>query len=352
MLRPPNPARSVIPDSSERYGDLIASTSEDAETQSVIIESGAADDRQQFAQSVARGLTDVPPWLHCKYLYDELGSSLFDEICDQPEYYQTRTESGILARHSSAIAAETGPVTLIELGSGSSAKTDHLLEAYAAAAGSVLYVPVDVSEAALEAASAAIVSRHPNVTVTGLVGPYEVAFPLFRRFSPVMVLFLGSTIGNFEQQDADAFWDAVSNALAPGDYFLLGVDLIKDEAQLNAAYNDAAGVTAAFTRNLFARINRELGAAIDVDQIEHVASYNPQWQRVEIYARFLSAQDVYLEPLGRTVSVDAGTLVMTEISRKYDPARLPDHLSFFGFATQRVFTDENGWFAELLLKRE
>ena len=310
-----------------------------------------AASREVFAHSVARSLTDSPPWLHCRYLYDGRGSELFEKICEQPEYYLTRTESGILAARAADIFADTGPVTVIELGSGTSVKTDHLLTAYSADQRDVLYVPVDVSVSALEMARDAIVARHPTVTVTGIAGTYEAAFPLFKRFSPAMVVFLGSTIGNFNQQEADVFWHAVADSLDAGDYFLLGVDLIKDEALLNAAYNDAAGVTQAFTKNIFARINRELGASVDLDEIEHVASYNRAWQRVETFIRFNSDQEVYLEPLDKTIAIAAGTMVMTEISRKFTVDQIRENMQLYGFDVRDVFTDEKEWFALLLLQR-
>ena len=296
-------------------------------------------------------MTDTPPWLHSRFLYDDEGSRLFEEICQQPEYYPTRTESGILLASAAQIRDATGPITLIELGSGNSLKTDYLLSAYAAGEASVRYVPIDVSEGILEQAKNAITARHPTVTVTGVADTYEHAFPLFKEFSPAMVLFLGSSIGNFDQREADVFWQGVSEALCPGDYLLLGIDLVKSESLLNAAYNDAAGITAAFTKNLFARINRELGASIDLDAVEHVARYNAEWQRVEIYAHFRSTQRVYLDPLDRTIVVPQDTMVMTEISRKYDLEKTTEFLRCFDFDVKQVFTDEKRWFGLLLLQR-
>jgi L-histidine N-alpha-methyltransferase len=166
-----------------------------------------------------------------------------------------------------------------------------------------------------------------------------------------MVVFLGSSIGNFDQRESDVFWQGVSDALAPCDFVLLGIDLVKDESILHAAYNDAAGVTARFTKNLFARINRELGASIDLGAIEHVARYNAAWCRIEIYARFLKSQDVYLQPLDRTITVPKDTMVMTEISRKYDLDKMKDYLRCFDFAVKEVFTDDKQWFGLLLLQR-
>jgi len=305
-----------------------------------------------FARAAAVGLTDTPRWLPCQYLYDAKGSALFEEITRQPEYYPTRTEAGILERHAADIRDATGPVSLIELGSGSSVKTSHLLSAYAKAGGPVTYVPVDVSAAALERARARIGRLHPTVRVDGIVGRYDEAFPRFRRHSPAMVLFLGSTIGNFNHGESVSFWQRVSRELAPGDYFLLGADLVKDVSVLEAAYNDAAGITAAFTLNVFARMNRELGAGIDLDRLEHVARYNEDWQRVEIFARFNSKQTVRIEPLDSAVEIAAGEMVMVEISRKFLLRDLTSHLATFGFAVRQVYTDDRRWFGLLLLQKE
>lgn len=243
-------------------------------------------------------------------------------------------------------------MTLIELGSGSSVKTGHLLAAYTEAAGTVRYVPVDVSDSALGTAVERIDNDHPEVEVTGLVGTYASAFPKFRNYSPTMVVFLGSTIGNLNRDESLDFWTRVSENLAHGDFFLLGIDLVKDPSVLEAAYNDAAGVTAEFTRNIFRRINRELGADVDLDQIEHVATYNAEWQRIEISIRFLTEQDVLVAPVDRTIGIRAGETVMTEISRKFVLGNMTEYLSHFGLSTKRVYTDENEMFAVLLLQRE
>ncbi len=329
----------------------VAPDAPDSDVDSVIVNPRAAEAAlEEFAKSVALGLSDTPPWLHSRFLYDDEGSRLFEEISRQPEYYLTDAEAEILERCASRIRDATGPITLIELGSGNSVKTDYLLSAYAAEESSVRYVPVDVSEGMLKRARDAIVARHPNVTVTGLADTYERAFPLLKEFSPAMVVFLGSSIGNFDQRESDVFWQGLSDALSPCDFFLLGIDLVKDESILHAAYNDAAGVTAQFTKNLFARMNRELGASIDLAAIEHVARYNAAWRRIEIYARFLKSQDVYLQPLDRTITVPKDTMVMTEISRKYDLDKMKEYLRCFDFAVKEVFTDERQWFGLLLLQ--
>lgn len=242
-------------------------------------------------------------------------------------------------------------MTLVELGAGSAIKTNHLLAAYAARHGGSKYVPVDVSDAALQEAKRRIEKRHPSVHVRDILGTYEDAFPLLRHHSPCMALFLGSSIGNFSHAESLAFWSRMANHLAPGDYFLLGVDLVKDVERLDAAYNDAAGVTAQFTRNLFARMNRELGSGIDLSAVEHVARYNTRWQRIEIFARFRAPQTIRVEPLRLDFAVAADDRIMTEISRKFLLDDLRIYARCLGFDVQHAFTDERRWFALVLFQK-
>ena len=305
----------------------------------------------EFAREALAGLTDSPRWLPCRFLYDERGSQLFEAICDQPEYYQTRAEAAILERHARHIREATGPVTLIELGSGTSVKTDYLLAAYTANGESVRYVPIDVSESALQVASESIVRRRRTVQVEGIVGTYQSAFPLFRDHSPVMIVFLGSTIGNLNITESAQFFSDVSSSLEPGDFFLLGVDLVKDADVIEAAYNDRAGVTAQFTTNIFARMNRELGSNVDVDQLKHVAMYNSDWQRMEIFIEFLADQEVHIEPLGKSVAIGAAERVMIEISRKFVIEDLTEHVEHFGFKVLNTYFDADRWFGLLLMQR-
>jgi L-histidine N-alpha-methyltransferase len=312
---------------------------------------GTGESVQAFARSVAAGLSDRPKWLHCRFLYDSEGSRLFEEITEQPEYYPTRTEAEILAKHACELPEITGPVTLVELGSGYSVKTQYLLSAYSRGGAQVRYVPVDVSDSALQVASRSISEHFPDVQFTGVNGTYGSAMPILRRLSPQMVVFLGSTIGNLNPAETMAFWRGVADHLPAGDFFLLGVDLVKDAATLEAAYNDAAGVTARFTNNYFARINRELGAELELDQIEHVASWNPELERMEIFGLFHTDQQLYVEPLDQTFEISAGERIMIEISRKFRLPNLKRQLATLGFDVARVFTDDNEWFALLLLER-
>jgi L-histidine Nalpha-methyltransferase len=304
-----------------------------------------------FARSVENGLLASPRRLDCRFLYDAKGSALYDQICGQPEYYLTRTEAAILARHAAEIRAITGPVSLVELGSGSSIKTDHLLSAYAAEPYWLRYLPIDVSESALRQAGRAISRRYPNVRFTAINGTYEDAFPIFETVSPALVLFLGSTVGNLDELEARRFWRAISAHMKGGDYFLLGVDLVKDKAVIEAAYNDAAGITAAFTRNLFGRMNRELGAAIVTETIDHLARYRPAGERIEIHGRFTTDQVITIAARGQSFAIQAGEEILVEISRKFRVESLAADLAGYGLEFKKSFTDEQGWFALLLLQK-
>jgi L-histidine Nalpha-methyltransferase len=304
-----------------------------------------------FARSVIRACADHPRWLPCRFLYDAEGSELFERICETPEYYLTRTETAILEAHARTISRLTGPRTIVELGSGSARKTELLLEGYGEAYGAVRYVPVDVSEHALHQGVSTLAGQR-HLAIEPLHGTYEEVFPLLERLSPLVLLFLGSTVGNLNQTEAAAFWGRVSDAMAPGDFVLLGADLVKPVPVLNAAYNDAAGWSAAFTRNIFARMNRELGSGIDLASIVHEAHYREEWRRVEIFARFTRRQTIHVRPLDQSFTVEAGERVMTEVSRKYHLPELTTYLATFGLQTVRSFTDANGWYAVMLLRRD
>ena len=309
------------------------------------------DEILDFATSVASGMSREPPQLDCRFLYDRRGSELFERITEQPEYYPTRTEAGILRRRAPDLATLTGPVTLVELGSGSSAKTHHLLAAYQERFGRLSYVPVDVSPSALQGAVQEIAHAHSGVRTIAVHGRYEDALSLVRTSGPVMVMFLGSSIGNFDRSTSARFWAQVAHAMPPGAFFLLGVDLVKDRDTLERAYDDAAGMTRAFTRNLFGRMNRELGATIDLGVVEHEARYHAAREQVEICARFTADQRIDVGPLGEHFAVAAGDRVLVEISRKFRLEDLCPMLDGYGLPVQRVFTDSRQWFALLLLQR-
>lgn len=331
--------------------DLVQRFQQALSSGTPVVKAGAADTLMSFARSVAAGLSDQPRWLHCRFLYDAEGSRLFEIITAQPEYYPTRVEASLLERHSTEIREITGPRTIVELGSGYSVKTEHLLSAYATDDDATRYVPVDVSVAALQEASRSIQENFGGVTFTGINGTYASALPILRHLSPQLVVFLGSTIGNFNEGESAAFWRSVAGHLPTGDFFLLGVDLVKGAEILEAAYNDAAGMTARFTKNYFARINRELGSNIDLDVIEHQATWNALRQRMEIFSTFHETQEVRIEPLDLTFVIQKGERILLEISRKFRISELVEELRRYGFDLRRTFSDEREWFGLLLLER-
>lgn len=311
----------------------------------------AGQQRQAFAASVARGLGRQPRRLPCRWLYDDVGSALFEEITRQPEYYQTRTEEAILRHCAMSLHDRTGHVTVVELGSGSSSKTHRLLEAWMAH-GPTSYVPLDISHAALDAACASLAGAFPGIRVEGIASTYETGLPLAARLSPLMLTFLGSTIGNFDPVATDLFLAMLASHLAPHDFLLLGIDLVKDIPRLEAAYNDAAGVTARFTLNLFARMNRELGCRVPLDALEHVARYNTELDQIEIHACVRRDICIELPPPGAgEFHLSAGEEVLVEISRKFRPDDMAATLDRAGFDLEQTETDAEELFAVQLFRR-
>ncbi len=309
------------------------------------------DPRLEFAASVARGLDDYPRWLDSRWLYDDAGSEIFERITEQPEYYQTRTEERLLAAHAADIRRRAGDVTLVEVGSGSSAKTHRLLQAWQRHGWS-RYVPIDISAGMLETACRDLIRAFPGLTVEAIAASYERALPLITGVSPLQLVFLGSTIGNFDVSDTERFLDMVAQSLLPSDTVLLGLDLVKNHAALELAYNDAAGWSARFTTNLFARMNRELGTEVPLDAVEHVAYYNDRLERIEIYARFRREVCLQVRPLGRRFRIAAGEMIRTEISRKFRPEAVAATAAGFGFAHEATYAAPDDTFAMLLLRRD
>ena len=265
-----------------------------------------------IAADVRAGLTASPKALPCHLLYDQEGSRLFEAITELPEYYLTRTELAILEEHAGDIAAAAGGArTVAELGAGTATKTRTILDAVAPE----LYVPIDVSASALEVASAQL--ARPGLEVRPLVGRYQDLLPQLRELpAPRLLLFIGSSIGNYDPPAAVELLAASRRCLAPGDSLLLGADLRKSEDVLLPAYDDAAGITARFTRNLLVRLNRELGARFDLDGFRHLAVWNPERSRMEIYLESLREQEVPIRALGLSVRFGRGERIHTENSYK------------------------------------
>ncbi|ODA73638.1 L-histidine N(alpha)-methyltransferase [Streptomyces sp. AVP053U2] len=291
---------------------------------------------------VREGLTGSPRTLPPKWFYDARGSELFEEITGLPEYYPTRAEREILLARSGEIAEASGARTLIELGSGSSEKTRHLIGALA---GLHTYVPVDVSESALTLAGRALVAERPGLNVHALVDDFTGRMALPDTPGPRLVAFLGGTIGNLLPAERAAFLASVRAMLAPGDGLLLGTDLVKDEKVLVRAYDDAAGVTAAFNRNVLAVINRELGADFDPAAFDHVAAWDAGHEWIEMRLRSRDPQTVKIPALDLAVDFGAGEELRTEISAKFRKERVREELASAGLELARWWTDEEERFA-------
>jgi L-histidine Nalpha-methyltransferase len=294
---------------------------------------------------VRAGLTATPKTLPPKYFYDERGSELFDEITRLEEYYPTRAERAILAERAGEIAAVSRAQTLVELGSGTSEKTRLLLDALRDAGTLAEFVPFDVDPAVLSAASEAIAAEYPSVDVSAVVGDFERHLDVLPAHGRRLVAFLGSTIGNFAPEPRAAFLAALRATLSEGDSFLLGTDLVKDKARLVAAYDDKAGVTAQFNRNVLAVINRELDADFDVEEFTHVALWNAEQEWIEMHLRSERDQTVHVGALDLTVQFAAGELMRTEISAKFRRERVEAELAAAGLRLTQWWTDPAGDFA-------
>ncbi|NGO87871.1 L-histidine N(alpha)-methyltransferase [Streptomyces sp. 196(2019)] len=291
---------------------------------------------------VLSGLTRHPKTLPPKWFYDARGSELFEEITRLPEYYPTRAEREILEDRSEEIAAVSGARTVIELGSGSSEKTRHLLRALT---GLESYVPVDVSESALTGAAESLLVDHPGLSVHALIADFTGGLALPGTPGPRLVAFLGGTIGNLLPEERAGFLHSVRSLLSPGDTLLLGTDLVKDEETLVAAYDDAAGVTAAFNKNVLSVVNRELGADFPLDAFDHVAVWNPEQRWIEMRLRARRVLKVKIRELDLVVPFEAGEEVRTEVSAKFRPEDVREELAAAGLRLAQWWTDAEGRFA-------
>ena len=293
---------------------------------------------------VSSGLTAEPKTLPPKYFYDARGSELFDEITRLPEYYPTRAETLILRQHAEDIARVSQARTLVELGSGTSAKTRLLLRALTEAGTLDRFVPFDVDLVVLTQAAELISAEYPQLTVAPVIGDFEEHLTMLAGGERQMIAFLGSTIGNLEPVARGRFLREVSSVLRPGDTFLLGTDLVKDAGRLQRAYDDSAGVTAAFNRNVLTVVNRELGADFDVDAFEHVAVWDAEHEWIEMRLLSTREQQVRVEDLGLQVRFETGEQMRTEISAKFHPDGVAEELGRVGLRVVQFWTDPDGDF--------
>jgi L-histidine N-alpha-methyltransferase len=313
---------------------------------------------EKDGHDVIQGLQNNPKTLPPKYFYDDRGSELFEQICDLPEYYPTRTEAWILNQYADEIAAITSSCELVELGSGSSTKTHYLLNAYQKVAKSLTevipeafsYIPIDVSGGILKTTVLHLQQKYSDLSIEGLIGTYDEALLHLGKnhLRSRMIFFLGSSIGNFTESESNDFLGKVSHALTQGDYFLLGIDLQKPKEILEAAYNDSQEVTAAFNLNMLAHLNWRFQGDFDLDLFKHQAIYNEVDHQIEMYLHARSPHQVSLDILDLKVKFEAGESILTEISRKFDLEQIQKQLRSQGLETVKIWTDPQKWFGLVL----
>ena len=319
-----------------------------------IVDGQAHRTHEAFARDVANGLRTSPKRLPCRYFYDALGSALFEAICQLPEYYLTRTEESILRTHGQEIVRLfPGAVDLIELGSGSAIKTRLLIEPLLSRRQPLQYVPIDISTTMLEQTAQRLARDYPALSVTPIAGEYRDGLSRLRALtsaSPRLVLWLGSNIGNFDRDEAADFLADVRRALTPRDRMLVGIDLRKDRAILEAAYDDPTGVTAAFNRNILGRINRELRGHFDLPAFAHRAVYDETHGRIEMYLVSERPQRVAIGGLEIEVSLAAHEAILTEHCYKYSLAEIDRLAEAASLCRVRTWCDANEFFSLNLLE--
>ena len=323
---------------------------------------------EEFSNDVAMCLASKNKYLSPKYLYDKVGSQLFEQICIQPEYYLTRTEASILSKYAPVISKLLGNnIHMIELGSGSSSKTAILLSHFSSQKKGIYYFPIDISSTILAESAQRLKSQFPKASIVGIASDYNLGIDRAAAECKVaekvkkkknnnddisytkLVLFLGSSIGNFELIEARSLLRSVRQRLNASDFLLVGFDLQKDESVLNAAYNDKAGITAKFNLILLEMINRELGGNFKLEKFEHYAFYNHEQHRMEMHLISKIDQQLYIGALGKTFSLKKGESIHTENSYKYSVNQIAALAEDCGFGIEKNFTDKKRWFNLALL---
>lgn len=304
-----------------------------------------------IVDDVRDGLLSPPRSLPPKYFYDAYGSNLFDQICDTPEYYPTRTEDRLLSTHSKTIIRSTQPDQILEFGSGTARKTRRLFDACESIAHRCEYAPFDVCTEILEDTQYKLQSDYTWLQVHPLVGDYHAGLGNLPQIKGTrLFVFLGSTIGNFDQDEALAFLHEVSNCMKPGDYLLLGADRIKDRQVLDAAYNDNQGITANFNLNVLRVLNRELDADFDLDGFEHRAGFNSEQERIEMYLVSTRDQTVHLAEIDEVLRFKPGDEILTEVSHKYSFDGIESILEQSSFRIIQHHEPDNRYFSLILAK--
>ena len=300
----------------------------------------------QIVRDVLRGLAAKQKFIPSKYFYDARGSRLFERICLLPEYYPTRTELSVLQRDACELVNGFNRGDLVELGSGSNRKIRILLDAMSRASRSTTrYVPVDISESALLSATTGLMKRYPELEVEAVLADFTRDLGNIASNRPKLVLFLGSTIGNLDENECRIFLTALAKSLGAGDRFLLGLDMLKPRSVLEAAYNDAQRITAAFNKNILLVLNRELSATFVLDDFEHAAFFDPENERVEMHLRAKRRLIVQIRDLDLSLSLDRGETIRTEICRKFSRSTAEKMVEEAGMTISKWYSDPKDWFS-------
>jgi len=318
-----------------------------------VINAFNANVKNSFANNVLSGLLTVPKFLSPKYFYDVIGSDLFEKICTTPEYYVTRTETSILQKCSNDIARiNSDKKVMVELGSGSSIKTKYLLKSFLDIKHQFEYVPIDVSEIMISG-SIVLLDEFEGLKVSGILSEYEAGLDAAGTFinDPKIIVFLGSSIGNFNMHDAEAFIKHIACIMHENDSLLIGFDLVKDMDVLNAAYNDKQGYTAAFNLNQLTRINSELGGEFDIKKFDHKAFFNSAESRIEMHLESLVEQDVCIHGLEKSVHFRKGETIHTENSYKFTDEMINSLAAHAGLNVSDIWKDDSNYFALCLMKK-
>ena len=290
-------------------------------------------------EEIRAGLLSTPRTLPTKYFYDDRGSALFEQICEAPEYYPTRTEHQLLTTIADEVVAKTGAEELVELGSGAATKTRVLLDAMARANQLRFYVPFDFSEGIVRRVAQELVEEYEGLRVHGVVGDFLAHLEHIPQRGRRLVVFLGGTVGNLGPEAAQTFLASVFHEMDPGEFFLLGVQLITDVSRLEAAYNDSAGLSAAFNKNMLSSLKIVIGAEFDPDAFDHMARFNHSEHRIEMHLRSVRKQMIPIPELGLTLRLEEGETILTEISTKYTRHHVEALLTQAGFSPVAWYTD-------------
>lgn len=309
------------------------------------------EDPEVVKTEITRGLLGNPKTLPSKLFYDERGSTLFERICELPEYYQTRTEHHLLTKWADEIVGISGAEELVELGSGAATKTRVLLDAMASVDQLRYFVPFDVDETIVRRVSEELVLEYPGLHIHGVVGDFLFHLEHIPEGGKRLVVILGGTIGNLPALAAQEFLSSVNSEMASGDYFLLGVQLITERRRLEAAYNDTQGITAKFNKNIIRVLNNQFGSHSDAESFEHVARYNEADHRIEMWLRSREDQTLDIQDLGLHIHLKQGEEIRTEISTKYDRPLVEALLAASGFAMVKWYSDPDSLIGLALAKK-